>query len=209
MRSVLPDSSQVPIIKDRAGYVRPMSLSEAVNKNSQTMLDIQKKGGLQHLVGWVTGRLIELFSYLGAYDTVTDFQIQMLAQRICAKYFYITPGELDYFFLAFGNGEYRKLINNGRSINPQDIMQSLIEYEKDLLEERGRAEEKRMAEEEARRKAEEAKKPHGLAAWKQYCEQKGLDPDTHKLAAVKLRNVNEELYPERDYRGVIKNKQKQ
>lgn len=159
------------------------------------MLDIQKQGGLKHLVGWATGRLIELFNYLGAYDTVTDYQIQTLAQRICTKYFYITPGELDYFFLAFSNGEYRKLYNNGKSINPQDIMQSLIEYEKDLLEERGRVEDRKRAEENKRKKAEDAKKPHGLTAWKMYCEKNGLDPDTHKLPTVKFHNVNEELYP--------------
>ena len=130
----------------------------------------------------------------------------MLATRICAKYFWITPGELDYFFLCFQNGEYGKLYN-GKTINPQDIMQGLILYEKDLLEARGRAEEKRMKEEEARRKAEDARKPHGLAGWKKYCEDNGLDPNTHQPASFNLvKDTNEVLHPKRNDNGIIKNK---
>ena len=171
------------------------------------MLTIRKDGGFQNLTAWVMGRLVVLFRYLGAYDTeggVTDFQIQMLAQRICAKYFYLTPGELDYFFVCFENGQYRKLFNNGKSINPQDLMMSLVDYEKDLLEERGRVEEEKKRQEEAKQAAEDANKPHGLEAWKLYCESHGLDPDTHRIQSVKLHDVNEELYPERDENGIIK-----
>ena len=196
----------MPIVKDKEGYVRPYSFNEAVIKNRQTILDIQKKGGIKHLVGWVKGRLIELFSYLGAFETVTEFQVQMLATRICAKYFWITPAELDYFFLCFQNGEYGKLYN-GKTINPQDIMQGLILYENDLLEARGIAERQRMQQEEAKRAAEEAKKPHGLAAWKQYCEANGLDPSTHRPAVLSVvKDVNKELHPERDEKEIIKRK---
>ena len=120
------------------------------------MLDIQKRGGLRDLIGWVTGRLIDLLYYLGAYDNATDYQIQLLAQRICTKYFYITTAELDYFFVAFTNGEYNKLINNGKTINPQDIMIGLIAYEADLLKERGRVEDERRKEEERLKAIEDA-----------------------------------------------------
>lgn len=178
-----------------------MSFTEAINKGSKTMLTIRKEGGIQNLTAWVMGRLVVLFRYLGAYDTnggVTDFQIQMLASRICAKYFYLTPGELDYFFVCFENGQYRKLINNGHSVNPQDLMMSLVDYERDLLEERGRIEDERKKEQEARQAAEDSKKPQGLEAWRLHCESKGLDPTTHKLVAVKLHDVNEELYGNND-----------
>ena len=190
-------SSIVPIVNDRPGYLRPMSFSEAINKGQKTMLTIRKEGGIQNLTAWVMGRLVVLFNYLGAYDVeggATDIQIQILSQRICAKYFYLTPGELDYFFVCFENGQYRKLFNNGKSINPQDIMMSLIDYEKDLLEERGRIEEEKQRKKKAEQAAKEAKKPHGLEAWKNYCKSKGLDPATHKLTSVKLHDVNEELY---------------
>ena len=201
--------SIVPIINDKKGYLRPISFTEAINKGSKTMLTIRKEGGIQNLTAWVMGRLVVLFRYLGAYDTeggVTDFQVQMLAQRICSKYFYLTPGELDYFFVCFENGQYRKLINNGKSVNPQDLMMSLIDYEKDLLEERGRVEEERNKRKKAKQASEEAKKPHGLEAWKNYCKSKGLDPVSHKLVSVKLHNVSEELSPKRDERGIIINK---
>ena len=157
------------------------------------MLDIQKRGGLRDLIGWVTGRLIDLLYYLGAYDNATDYQIQLLAHRICTKYFYITPAELDYFFVAFTNGEYNKLINNGKTINPQDIMRGLIAYEADLLKERGRVEDEHRKEEERLKAIEDAKKPHGIEAWRNYCKSNGLDPDTHTIATVSLHDVNKEL----------------
>lgn len=194
----------VPTIHDRQGYVRPCSFSEAITKNRQTILTIRKRGGLQNLVGWVKGRLVELFTYLGAFDTVTEFQVQMLATRICAKYFYVTPAELDYFFLCFQNGEYGKLYN-GKTINPQDIMQGLILYEKDLLEARGIVEEQRMKQEQAKRAAEERTRPHGVAAWRQYCQSSGLDPDTHRPANIgMIKDMNKELNPERNENGIIK-----
>ena len=72
VQSALPDSSRVPIIRDKANYQRPATLTEAIKKNKETMLDIQKRGGLRDLIGWVTGRLIDLLYYLGAYDNATD-----------------------------------------------------------------------------------------------------------------------------------------
>lgn len=157
------------------------------------MLDIQKRGGFRDLVGWVTGRLIDLLYYLGAYDNTTDYQIQLLAQRICTKYHYFTPAELDYFFVAFTNGEYSKLINNGKTINPQDIMKSLIDYEADLLKMRGEVEIERKKEEDRLKAIEDSKKILGIDAWRNYCKSKGLDPDTHTLPTVCLHDVNKEL----------------
>lgn len=173
------------------------------------MLDIQKQGKFPQLIGWTTGRLVDLFAYLGVYDIVTDYQIQMLAQRICTRFYYWTTSELDYAFVVFENGEYGKLFQNKqnsdtRTINPQEIMTALLKYEKDLLVERGRVEDEQRRLAEAKQRVEDAKKPHGLEAWKAYCERKGLDHATHKLATVKLHDVNEELYPERGEHGIIK-----
>lgn len=163
------------------------------------MLDIQKNGGLRSLIGWAKGRLIELFQYLGAFDIASEYQIQMLATRICTKFYYWTVSELDYAFLAFANGEYGKLnhYNHDREtsvINPQDVMKSLILYENDMLKARGEAEEERKRLEAERQKKEEAKKPHGLEAWIIYCKKNGLDPDSHRIQSVKLNDVNEVLY---------------
>ena len=205
------ESSLIPVIQDKPGYIRPMSISEAVSRNPKSMLTLQKERGLKPLIGWVKGRLIELFTYLGAFDIASEYQIQMLATRICAKYYYWTPTELDFAFLSFANGEYGKLhhYNHDRDtsvINPQDIMEALDKFEKDLLEERGRVEEEKKRQEEAKQAAEDAKKPHGLEAWKNYCKSNGLDPATHKLASVKLHNVNEELYGTSEQRASAEHK---
>lgn len=196
----MQQGSSLTPISDKAGYVRPVSFSEAIGKGAKTMLTIRKEGGIKNLTAWVIGRLIGVFSYLGAYNSTSDFQFQMLAQRICSKYFYLTPGELDYFFVCFENGEYRKLFNNGKSINPQDIMMSLIDYEKDLLEARGRIEDERKKRNAEEEKQKERLKPHGVAAWKIYCEKNGLNPNTHKLKSVDMskHDINKVLHPEKN-----------
>lgn len=165
------------------------------------MLDIQKNGGLRNLVGWTKGRLIELFQYLGAFDIAGEYQIQTLATRICTKFYYWTVSELDYAFLAFANGEYGKLnhYNHDKDtsvINPQDVMKSLIAYEKDMLDARGKLEEEKRKAELEEQKRKEASQPHGLEAWRIYCERNGLDPNTHKLQSVNLdkHDVNKVLY---------------
>lgn len=169
------------------------------------MLSVQKERGLKPLVGWVKGRLIELFTYLGAFDIVSEYQIQVLATRICTKFYYWTIQELDFAFVSFADGRYGKLVHynherNVSVINPQDVMKSLIEYEKELMAERGRIEDERKKKEKAEQAAKEANSPHGMEAWKLYCESNGLDPNTHHIASVKLHDVNEELYPERKHK---------
>lgn len=155
----------VPIIKDKPGYVRPASFSEAICKSNTTLLTIQKQGGLRSLVGWVKGRLIELFTFLGVFDIVTEYQIQMLATRICAKYYYWTTAELDYAFISFIDGKYGKLYQhkhgeNNTTINPQELMRAFSAYEKKPAErtwqDRGRAQEAGRGKEGSRRLQEAA-----------------------------------------------------
>lgn len=166
------------------------------------MLSVQKQGGLRSLVGWVKGRLIELFTFLGVFDIVTEFQVQMLATRLCTKYYYWTTTELDYAFIRIMEGKYGKLYqykheyedkSTATTINPQDLMIALDSYEKELLLERGKVEAERRKEEERLKAIEDAKKPHGIEAWINYCKSKGLDPDTHTLPSVSLHDVNKEL----------------
>ena len=100
----LQESSLVPIIQDKPGYNRPTSIADAISRGGKTILSVQKERGLQPLVGWVKGRLIELFTYLGAFDIASEYQIQVLATRICTKFYYWTIQELDFAFLAFADG---------------------------------------------------------------------------------------------------------
>lgn len=203
----------VPIIRDKPGYVRPASFSEAICKSNTTLLTIQKQGGLRSLVGWVKGRLIELFTFLGVFDIVTEYQIQMLATRICAKYYYWTTAEIDYAFISFIDGNYGKLYQhkhgeNNTTINPQELMRAFSAYEKNLLKERGRIEDERKKQEEARKAAEDSKKPNGMEAWKIYCEKNNLDPSTHRIHTVDMskHDVNQVLYKDEEERRVAEKK---
>lgn len=176
-----------------AAYISPSSFADAVRRNN-TPISVVRKTRQKELLTWVKARLIEVFSYLGVYDKMSEYQITTLASRICTKFFYFTPAELDYFFVCFSNGEYRKLYSGG-SVNPQDMMMSLIDFEKDLLIARSEAEIRRKQAEEEKKKEEEKKRPHGYDAWVLYCQKHGLDPKTHTIQSVSLRNINEELNP--------------
>lgn len=177
------------------------------------MLDIQKQGGLRSLVGWVKGRLIELFTFLGVFDIVTEFQIQMLATRICVKYHYWTTTELDYAFVQFMEGKFGKLYQykhdeGNTTINPQEILVALDSYEKELLAERGRVEDEQRKQEEARKAAEDAKKPLGVEGFKAYCAKNGLDPATHRIASanIKEHDINQILYKTEEEREIAERK---
>lgn len=186
---------QESLAPTKSTYHPPTSLNDAVNRK-QDFISVIRKQKSKELLKWIKGRLIQVLTYLGIFGKVSDYQVLTLAQRICDKYYYLTPTELDYFFIAFTNGEYRKLYGSD-TFNPQDIMKSLIDYENDLLVARGVAEQKRQDEEEARKKEEEKKRPHGWEAWKLYCKKNGFNPDTHTIHSVKLHNINEELYPKK------------
>ncbi len=203
----------VPIIKDKPGYVRPVSYTDAITKSKATLLDIQKQGGLRSLVGWVKGRLIELFTFLGVFDIVTEFQIQMLATRICVKYHYWTTTELDYAFVQFMEGKFGKLYqykhNDGNTaVNPQEILIALDSYQKELLAERGRVADELKKQEEDRKTAEEAHIPHGIEGFKAYCASKGLDPATHRIASVNMKehDINQILYKTEAEREIAERK---
>lgn len=205
--------SLVPIIKDKPDYIRPTSFADACTKSSTTLLSVRMQRGLPSLVGWVKGRLIELFTFLGVFDIVTEFQIQMLATRICAKYYYWTTTELDYAFITIMDGKYGKLFqhkhdDNNTTINPQDIIQALNKYEQDMLVERGRQEDERRRAEEIRKAAEDAKKPHGWESWKLFCEECGYDPYTYSIPSVKMcqHDVNQVLYKTEEERKVEERK---
>ncbi len=175
-------------------YSPPATLNEAVTRSSSAISVVRKEKG-KELLMWVKARLIQTFTYLGSFERVTEYQIKTLAQRICDKYYYLTPAEIDYFFVAFSNGEYRRLFCT-TTVNPQDIMMSLAEYERDVLVARGEADRRKKQEEERKKWEEEAKKPHGWEAWVIYCKKNGFDPETHRIPAYQPRNVEKELYPE-------------
>lgn len=79
-------------------------------------------------------------------------------------------------------------------------MKALIGFDADLLKERARYEDEQRSKKLAQERLRDAAKPHGIAAWIDYCKQHGLDPNTHKLPRVNIdkMNVNKVLYPEKN-----------
>lgn len=174
---------------ERTLYTPPVSLADAVARSHQA-ISVVRRTKEKELTKWVRGQLITTLSYLGCFGKVTDYQVKTLANRICDKYYYLTPAELDYFFIAFSNGEYRRMYN--ASVTPQDVMVSLAMYERDVLTARGEAEDARRQQEEKQKREAEERKPHGWQAWEIYCKENGLDPDTHRIRTFTPKNVNKE-----------------
>ncbi len=174
---------------ERTLYTPPVSLADAVARSHQA-ISVVRRTKEKELTTWVRGQLITTLSYLGCFGKVTDYQVKTLANRICDKYYYLTPAELDYFFIAFSNGEYRRMYN--ASVTPQDVMVSLAMYERDVLTARGEAEDARRQQEEKQKREAEERKPHGWQAWEIYCKENGLDPDTHRIRTFTPKNVNKE-----------------
>ncbi len=174
---------------ERTPYTPPVSLADAVARSHQA-ISVVRRTKEKELTTWVRGQLITTLSYLGCFGKVTDYQVKTLANRICDKYYYLTPAELDYFFIAFSNGEYRRMYN--ASVTPQDVMVSLAMYERDVLTARGEAEDARRQQEEKQKREAEERKPHGWQAWEIYCKENGLDPDTHRIRTFTPKNVNKE-----------------
>lgn len=87
-------------------------------------------------------------------------------------------------------------------------MRAFSAYEKNLLKERGRIEDERKKQEEARKATEEAKNPHGVEAWKIYCEKNNLDPSAHRIHTVDMskHDVNQVLYKDEEERKVAEKK---
>ena len=201
------ESSVATNSKTGNGYIQPVSFIDAISRGQDRAIAVVRRdqNDLRRLVSWIKSRLIEVFHYLGAFDIVEEYQIQTLAVRICNRFYYWTVPELDYAFVAFTNGEYGKLVHynhNGDTsvINPQDVMKALIAFDADLLKERARYEDEQRSKKLAQERLRDAAKPHGIAAWVDYCKQHGLDPNTHKLPRVNIdkMNVNKVLYPEKN-----------
>ena len=114
-----------PIITQRK---RPIpSLSAALkDKNSLVMLD--KKLGEGVALNWVKAQLLDTYRILGASKVIKSLQIVVMARRIRTIYYYLSPSELTYFFESVIGGGYGD-IYVGKSINPQNLMQALLEFD--------------------------------------------------------------------------------
>ena len=125
--------SKYPTLRNRQELIS--SAYEAVSQGGMSLAQIDRyftKGASEW---WIKYMLIELFTFLGAIESVTSFQIKGMAARIRHEYYHLTPSELTYFFYSFSMGDYGKLYS-GRNVNPQDILIGLKTYMSELFEKR-------------------------------------------------------------------------
>lgn len=136
-----------PTLQKRTDLIT--STMDAVRNNGTALSRIDKSFGKGASEWWIKYMLIELFSFLGAMDSVSVYQVKAIAARIRAEYYFMTPDELTCFFYSFSLGDYGKLYA-GRTVNPQDILIALRKYSKEVFEARDYIErEKRQKEMEA------------------------------------------------------------
>ena len=149
LQTSLQTEYQTAVQKFGSGYVDFLKQYPTLRKRSElinTIYDAVKEGGMSLVQidnhfnkgaseWWIKVMLIDLFTFLGAMESVTPFQVKGIASRIRQEYYHLTPSELTYFFYSFSMGDYGKMYS-GRSVNPQDILISLKEYMHQLYEKR-------------------------------------------------------------------------
>ena len=149
LQTSLQTEYQTAIQKFGEGYVDFLKQYPTLRKRDElisTAYDAVKKGGMSLVQidnhfskgaseWWIKVMLIDLFTFLGAMESVTPFQVKGIASRIRQEYYHLTPSELTYFFYSFSMGDYGKMYS-GRSVNPQDILIALKEYMHQLYEKR-------------------------------------------------------------------------
>ena len=124
---------QYPTLRKRDELIS--TAYEAVGKGGMSLVQIDNHFAKGASEWWIKVMLIDLFTFLGAMESVTPFQVKGIASRIRQEYYHLTPSELTYFFYSFSMGDYGKMYS-GRSVNPQDILIALKEYMHQLYEKR-------------------------------------------------------------------------
>ena len=124
---------QYPTLRKRSELIN--SAYDAVKEGGMSLVQIDNHFSKGASEWWIKVMLIDLFTFLGAMESVTPFQVKGIASRIRQEYYHLTPSELTYFFYSFSMGDYGKMYS-GRSVNPQDILIALKEYMHQLYEKR-------------------------------------------------------------------------
>lgn len=153
---------------------------DAVERGGLSLVEIDKKFSDGASEWWIKKMLIELLTFLGAFESVTVYQVNALAARIRQEYYHLTPAELTNFFYSFSLGDYGKLYA-GRTVNPQDILMGLKDYMYHLFEQRALVDGEKLAERQ-KQEAIEAKK--NAISWETYCERTGRDKTANPLGGL-------------------------
>ncbi len=119
-------NTNYPLLSNRKEPVS--SLSVAVkDKTSLVLLD--KRLGEGVALNWVKAQLLDTYRILGASQVINSLQVVFMARRIRSIYYYLSPSELTYFFESVISGMYGD-IYVGKSINPQNLMNALVRFDK-------------------------------------------------------------------------------
>ena len=174
--------SKYPTLRNRQELLP--SAYEAVSQGGMSLAQIDRYFAKGASEWWIKYMLIELFTFLGAIESVTSFQIKGIAARIRHEYYHLTPSELTYFFYSFSMGDYGKLYS-GRNVNPQDILIGLKTFMSELFEKR--------VEYDNRQKQIQQQKDDELArreaiSYQQYCKLKGL-PEDHPSPLEQAKKI--------------------
>lgn len=167
------------------------SAYDAVKKGGMSLVQIDNHFSKGASEWWIKVMLIDLFTFLGAMESVTPFQVKGIASRIRQEYYHLTPSELTYFFYSFSMGDYGKMYS-GRSVNPQDILIALKEYMHQLYEKRVQYDndQKRIKQEQ---EAEQARRE--AVDFEEYKRLKGL-PKDYKNPVEKVKAYMEKQQKE-------------
>lgn len=160
---------------------------EAVERGGLSLVEIDKRFSDGASEWWLKKMLIELFTFLGAFDSVTVYQVNALSARIRQEYYHLTPAELTNFFYSFSLGDYGKLYA-GRTVNPQDILIGLKDFMYILFEQRALVDGEKLAKKQ-KQEAIEAKK--NAISWEEYCKRKGRDITENPLGGL-LKKVEKD-----------------
>jgi hypothetical protein len=166
---------------------RPVNLLDAVERSGTTLAAYNKNGVKSQVLQHLKICLIETLQYLGAFEITSEYQVQKMSERINAVAYWLSMEELDFFFQSFCDGIYGKLYG-GRAVNPQDIMQALQTYMRDVQEARSDVENAKRQEKE-RQEAMEAKR--NAITYEEYVRLKGKhvregEPDILNIVRRKL-----------------------
>lgn len=167
-----------------------LSLYDAAKERGLSLVVTDKRYGDNVSLRWLKMQLIDVLTILGAFQSVSEYQVITLARHIRAKYFYLNMAELTYFFEAFVDGSYGTMYV-GKTVNPQNIMEALKLYDKDVIQERDRVyneENQKRIEKELREEKEKSEKGLlGINAWLTYCKKSGRNGT--KMPGLKMKKI--------------------
>lgn len=169
---------QYPALSKRKDMIT--SAHDAVVRGGLSLVEIDKKFAQGASEWWIKKMLIELLTFLGAFDSVSGYQVKAIAARIRQEYYHLTPAELTNFFYSFSLGDYGKLYA-GRTVNPQDILVGLKQFMYILFEQRAMVDNERRA---VKQKKEAIEAKRNAISWEEYCRRKGRSTEGNPLGGL-------------------------